>query len=159
MRVVLASKSPIKADAVRQVYGSDMASLVCVAAESGVPSQPVGRDETKTGANGRLRAAQGLVEPGSYDMIIAMENGIWEVDNHWVDGAVIVVYQIKNDDTRVAWSETLQICHVPHCRVVCNPKVKVKPGRDGLWSALKDPHAEFGKPRVEYLRDALQSIK
>ena len=159
MRVVLASKSPIKAEAVRLVYGDDIVSLVCVAAESGVPAQPVGQDETLLGAKNRVRNAQAMVEPGSYDLVIAMENGIWKGEHErWFDGAVVVVFSSKNGTTRVAWSDTLQICETVNCRVAC-AHPQVVPGRDGLWSTLKDPHAEFGKPRKEYLRDALQSIK
>ncbi len=78
LRVVVASRNPVKLAAVRAAFGAclpgqplDVAGL---ATDSGVSGQPVGDDETLTGARNRVQAARRLAPDADY--WVGLEGGI-----------------------------------------------------------------------------------
>ena len=77
MKIVIASKSPVKEQAVRSGVGvlfpEHEFAFECVSADSGVSSQPMSDEETRKGALGRIRHAKEL-SPGA-DIYIALEGG------------------------------------------------------------------------------------
>ena len=164
--VLLASKSAVKQAAVREAFPAGC-FLLCEAADSGVPSQPVGKEETLQGARNRLAGALAMRKrkqqkkkdaKRTVDFAVAIENGIWEnQDGLWEDAAAVIVYDNRNDTEQVGWSDALVICSTPHCRKPC-AHPDIPPGPDGEWSALKDPHAVFGRPRQDYLAALLRQM-
>src|SRR3989338_819456 len=78
MKVVVASKNPVKLDATRAAFVScfpeQAIEIVGVKAESDVRDQPQGLDETLQGARNRVRNAR-LLEPEA-DYWVGLEGGV-----------------------------------------------------------------------------------
>lgn len=78
--VVCATTNPSKIQAILQafsaIYGEGSCHIESVAVDSGVPEQPVGSSETRTGARSRVMNAR-LVRPEA-DFWVAIEAGIDE---------------------------------------------------------------------------------
>ena len=102
MRIAVGSTNPVKLESVREaaalIFEGDAVEVIAVAAESGVPAQPMGDAETMAGASQRAREAlAGL--PGA-EIGIGLEAGIDEIDGRlftlsWcaaVDGAGRIQY-------------------------------------------------------------------
>ena len=102
MRIAVGSTNPVKLESVReaaaQIFEKEAIEVIAVAAESGVPAQPIGDAETMAGASQRAREAlAGL--PGA-EIGIGLEAGIDEIDGRlftlsWcaaVDGAGRIQY-------------------------------------------------------------------
>ena len=81
MKVVIASKSPVKEEAVKQGFGKlfpvEAFSFECVAANSGIRDQPMSDDEIRTGALGRIKHAREL-SPDA-DFYVGLEGGVEEM--------------------------------------------------------------------------------
>lgn len=77
MKVVIASKSPVKRTSVERafelLYPNTLIEFVCVDAKSGVSDQPMSDEETRRGALGRVRNAKELCPEG--DIFIGLEGG------------------------------------------------------------------------------------
>ena len=77
MKVVIASKSPVKKTSVEKafklLYPNTAIDFICVDAKSGVSDQPMSDEETRRGALGRVRHAKEL-SPGG-DIYIGLEGG------------------------------------------------------------------------------------
>lgn len=82
MIVIVASKNPVKINAVRAAFAlhfpGESLALKSVSASSGVSDQPVGDDETRLGARNRVAAAQRLVPEADY--WVGLEGGIQTID-------------------------------------------------------------------------------
>jgi adenine phosphoribosyltransferase len=103
--IAIGSKSAIKSAATREacLAVGIAATLVERAAPSGVPTQPVGREETARGARNRARAARDAV-PGSWG--VGIENGIVREDGRWQDVAAVVIIAPDGRET-VGWSDAV----------------------------------------------------
>ena len=88
MKIVLASESKTKIEAVQKAFADKSIELVAVSVPSGVNEQPMG-DETLTGAFNRLAAAREKV-PGA-DLYIAIENGVFLEHRSYIDRAIVLV--------------------------------------------------------------------
>jgi hypothetical protein len=174
LAVVVGTESSIKINAVER-YFKDSTVSGCANVESGVRPQPVGAEETATGAKNRAMAALSLDPEASVG--IGIENGMmWEYDgkpvetpnepsifnaptggSQLVDKACIAIIRVKTDanyvatfDTRFYWSDSLTI-----------PPVQDRPfseGPNGEWSELKDPHVILTggkKNREEFIYQTL----
>ena len=98
MDIMLGSTSQIKMKAVEaacQVLGLS-AAITMTSADSGISSQPVGREETERGARNRAHEARTRAPHG---YAIGIENGIHETTTGWQDWAVIIV--IRPDGTEI----------------------------------------------------------
>lgn len=105
MRVMsVGSASPLKISAVRAACrrAGVAGEAVPVAATSGVPMQPVGRDETLRGARNRARAAAAAGGIG-----VGIENGIVREGGRWLDIAAVVI--VAPGQEAVAWSEAVEL--------------------------------------------------
>jgi inosine/xanthosine triphosphatase len=80
MKVVVASKSPVKEAAVKRgfslVFPDVIHEFECVKASSGISDQPMSDDETRSGALGRVAHAREL-SPDA-DFYIGLEGGVEE---------------------------------------------------------------------------------
>lgn len=92
MKIVLASTSSLKLQAVQQAFGPDV-KVVTVSVPSGVNEQPFG-DETLRGARNRIAGAR-VAHPEA-DCYVSIESGIFEIISpdgrtEYIDRAVIVM--------------------------------------------------------------------
>jgi inosine/xanthosine triphosphatase len=80
MKVVIASQSPVKEEAVKRgfamLFPDDTFAFECVKARSGISDQPMSDDETRTGALGRIAHARELSPEADY--YIGLEGGVEE---------------------------------------------------------------------------------
>jgi inosine/xanthosine triphosphatase len=80
MKVIIASKSPVKEEAAKQgfktLWPDESFEFECVPANSGISDQPMSDDETRTGALGRVKHAREL-SPDA-DFYIGLEGGVEE---------------------------------------------------------------------------------
>lgn len=82
IRVVVASKNPVKVEAVSTAFRLQFAradvTIQAVNVASGVANQPVGDDETRTGALNRIRAARRACPDADY--WVGLEGGVQTID-------------------------------------------------------------------------------
>lgn len=77
IRIVVASKNPVKIDAVKEGLSSFIAEefeLIGVSVESGVSDQPMSEVETLKGASNRVMKAMNLFS--GYDYYVGLEGGV-----------------------------------------------------------------------------------
>lgn len=173
-KIGLGTGSEIKINAVTRVFGptttfgAEISPVID--APSGVPPQPISKQQTRQGAVNRARAAQ--KSKPDCDAFIGIENGMWikneNVDENddeqqvWEDAAYVVmiipavVGQVSETEDLVldALSDAIDIPP--------RDKRPFKTGPNGEWSVLKDPHSVLTngkKPREEFLVEALDRLK
>lgn len=75
MKIAVGSLNPTKVEAVRHIVGQafDDVEVVGINVASGVSEQPIGEEETRTGALNRARAA---LEAAQADMGLGLEGGV-----------------------------------------------------------------------------------
>ena len=92
MKILVASKNPVKVDATKKAFEElfPSVSLVVegVAVESGVSNQPMSRKEAISGAKNRARNA---MEEYDSDFAVGLEGGIYKVDEYYLDVGWVVV--------------------------------------------------------------------
>lgn len=114
MRVMVGSKNSAKVAAVEQAvaaYWPD-ARVEGMETDSGVSNQPIGDEETMTGALNRARAA---LATGA-ELGVGLEGGVAKYHNQWVmmsyvaitDGAREVAVPVTGTPLPHAWGEALQ---------------------------------------------------
>lgn len=156
MRIVLASTSKTKIEAVQTAFAERSIQLLTVNAASGINAQPI-NDETLTGAFNRLNEAR-KAEPGA-NLYISIENGIFKEFGDYVDRAII------------AMSLSEELPHVTKSEGVIFPKHAVLEARKrgfehttvgkvmadmGIVKDHADPHKDLhGKSRATILAETL----
>lgn len=158
MKIVLASESKIKIAAVQQAFADTTIELVPISVPSDVPEQPF-NEETLTGAFNRLNAAKTLVPDA--DMYIAIENGIFEEDGHYVDRAIVAIARNGNAPT-ITYSEGARF---PDEAVVQAKQIGFDTTTVGKVMASKgwvqdhaDPHKDLiGKSRAIILAETMKA--
>ena len=167
--IALGSGSAIKKKCVDDTFGGK-ATVIGLKFASGIPEQPVGKEQTKEGAEYRAKKAQEM-KPDAM-IWIGIENGMYrEVPedakdaspfDYWFDvGCIVVMW--KNEKNEViqdcVWSETLAI-PVESAEMCLTKDGKAAQNAGNLtWSPLKDPHRELTtgpKPRAVFLSETLQ---
>jgi len=140
--VVVGSSSAIKISAVSECYSDDKVEGV-PDFQSGVPPQPIGKDQTIQGATFRANHAKNVKSHA--DIWVGIENGMFQMDDgKWVDAAAIVIIK-KNGDQFIIWSDSIDIPN------------NMEKGPNGEWSILKDPHIVItGKPRAKFIAEAIK---
>lgn len=110
MNIVVASRNPVKIDAVRQAFASQFSSatlnLIPIDVESGVNDQPASDQETRQGARNRVEEAR-RVQPDA-DYWVGLEGGIESIDDQLMAFAWMVVSG-KNNRVGEARSVTLPL--------------------------------------------------
>lgn len=97
MRVVaVGSRNPVKVAAVEELLGDRTERVESVAVESGVPEQPFGTDETRTGALNRARRS--LSADGEADLGVGIEGGVTPDD----DRLWLIMWAAVTDGDRTA---------------------------------------------------------
>jgi non-canonical (house-cleaning) NTP pyrophosphatase/glutathione synthase/RimK-type ligase-like ATP-grasp enzyme len=106
LRIVLASQSPVKLEALNKALLAKniYAEVVGVAAESGVPAQPM-NEQTLQGAKNRLTHARHIVHDA--DLYVAIENGLFEEEGRFFDKAAILT-ETKDGSQRTTYSKSIE---------------------------------------------------
>lgn len=161
LNIVLASKSAIKTEAVLnatlQFYKNFQVNIINVETPSGVNEQPI-NDETQVGVNNRLAGAK-ILYPNA-DLYIAIENGLYEMDNRYFDKAIIKL-ETKAGNFRVTSTDTTEFPsqYVEEARSLGFDTTTVAECmyNAGVINNPKDPHADLGEKisRAELIKDSL----
>ena len=110
MNIVVASRNPVKINAVKQAFAEQFSSatieLTPIEVESGVRDQPESDEETRRGARNRVEAARHARPDADY--WVGLEGGVESVDEHLVAFAWMVVAG-KNNKVGEARSVTLPL--------------------------------------------------
>jgi hypothetical protein len=166
--ILLGSTSPIKIGAISEVFPDN--TVIGLNVPSGIPEQPVGKEQTLQGARNRAKNAITSATTDDWTMAIGIENGIWpEEDNgFWVDGAAIVIITRRDGDETIKWSDTIRVCDKQGCRQCCivdpdtHQPLLPSTSRDdphGFWAGVSDPHIVLTKKsRKDYIVDALKRL-
>jgi inosine/xanthosine triphosphatase len=98
MIIAAGSKNPAKSTAVRAVCAKAFPNgeVVAVEAPSGVPAQPIGEEETATGARNRARAALAAV-PGAH-LGVGFEGGV-DREGNLINCVVVVEAGGRENET------------------------------------------------------------
>ncbi len=98
MKIVIASKSPVKADAVRKGVGSLFSEheciFECVDAQSGVSVQPMSQEEMIKGALGRISHSKNLIPEA--DIWIGLEGGMEKIDGNFYNSGWVIAEDKNN---------------------------------------------------------------
>ena len=162
MRIGVTSESKIKVEAVRSVYFQlgIKAEITGYSTSSGVGEQPV-EQETFQGARNRLFDLKNKV--GGLDIIISIENGIFQEQGKWIDRAVVVIYQVGKEELSLEVSDGVEFPreYVDEARQRGFDKITVSQvmAERGYVQDAKDPHNSISKkPRREYLEETILKL-
>ncbi len=166
IKVILASKSKIKIDALMKVLDKPKFIVIPIHVESDVNQQPL-NDETMRGAINRVENA--IKANNNGDIYISVENGVYEHDDGCIlDKAVIWMKCRKPDDSFTDSTEITESIEFPKdCflkaketgfdkTVVAQVMVDQK-----LVTSRDDPHKDLVKKisRVDLIADGLRRMK
>ncbi len=162
MKIAVTSENKLKINAVEKAYLSIgiKPQIIGYTANSEVGEQPV-NEQTLLGARNRIKSIKPKVE--NIDRIISIENGIFEENNKWLDKAVVILYNVKNDKEYIEYSDTVVFPneYVKKARKIGFNKITVGKimAEEGYVLNPKDPHKSIsGISRQTYLENALIKI-
>jgi non-canonical (house-cleaning) NTP pyrophosphatase len=135
-RIILASTSWIKAEAVQEVFPD--CDVTLVSSPSGINEQPRGLEETYLGAMNRLKRCP----KGDTDCIIAIENGLVKLGDHYLDIAVIVAESTKTGEMRCVTSMGTPFPAEFAKQAFVDPSITAgsRMAKSGLTEDRNDPH-------------------
>eukprot|EP00483_Globobulimina_turgida_P004442 UN04451 len=166
--IVLGSSSYIKKKVIEETFGKQC-TVISLKFASGVPEQPVGKQQTKQGAKYRANKAKEL-KPNAC-IWIGIENGMYrdasgiDIFDHWFDiGCIVIIYKNGNNELMedVIWSDSLAIPIKATKECLMENGKSAKNNGNYTWSPLKDPHYELTngkKPRKIWLLEAMKKWK
>ena len=162
MKIIVASQSPIKLDAVKNALSilNIEAEVIGVKAQSNVAEQPI-NDETLKGAKNRIYFAQQLDVDA--DLYIAIENGIYVASNgHFIDKAIVLAIA-KDGTENIVLSRGVEFPKVYVEEAIKRGLTTTTVGQvmaeQGVISNPYDPHLSLaGKSRVDILTDAIVDL-
>ncbi len=135
MKVVVSSKNPVKLSAARNAFeavfdGSDI-DIVAVSVESGVSEQPMSDDETRTGAENRVRNAKAAHPDADY--WVGLEGGIEQIDDTLVASAWMAVLGQGNEP---GMARTTSLPLPPRVRELVDAGMELGDANDRVFSTL-----------------------
>lgn len=115
MKVVIASKSPVKEEAVRQgfkaLFPEEEFIFECIKADSGVSEQPMSNDEMRSGAIGRIKHVR-EISPNA-DFYVGLEGGVEEMFGDLYNYGWVV---IESRDNKRGYGQTFGFALPPAIR-------------------------------------------
>lgn len=140
-KVVVGSNNPIKLETTKEAFGAlfpnDTFEFVTFGAVSGVPDQPFGSDETKTGAENR--AAHCMNELSGADFYVGLEGGIEKVGTeHWAFAWMCVI----SPERKRGYGKTGSFMLPPKISVLINEGVELGHATDMVFSETNSGHKE-----------------
>ncbi len=134
MRIIVASRNPVKVEATRQAFASLFANsdllIESVSVASGVSEQPMSDAETRTGARNRAIAARDAA--AGADFWVGMEGGIEVIDDQLMAFAWMVV--ANGDSLSEARSVTLPL--PPAVRQLVEDGLELGDANDRVFSTV-----------------------
>lgn len=110
MKIVVASKNPVKVDATREAFATLMPdvglAMIPISVDSGVSDQPASDEETRRGARNRVSNAR--TEQPDADFWVGLEGGIDIFDEQLMAFAWMAI-QGRNGNISAARSATLPL--------------------------------------------------
>lgn len=162
MKIGVTSQNKLKVDAVRKAYSlmGDFVEIVGYSAESDVGEQPI-NEQTLEGARNRISHVNSKID--GLDKIVSIENGIFRECKQWLDKAVVVIYDPKNDKEQIQYSGAVVFPdkYVKIARQKGFDRVTVGQvmEEEGYVVNRKDPHLTIsGISRQVYLESAVQKL-
>lgn len=135
MNVVVASRNPVKIEAVRQAFSSQFPSvaleLIPIKVESGVSDQPGSDEETRQGARNRVEEAR-RASPDA-DFWVGLEGGIESFDDQLMAFAWMVVCG-RNGKVGEARSVTLPL--PPAVKALVDSGLELGEANDRVFSTV-----------------------
>ncbi|MEM9533164.1 MAG: inosine/xanthosine triphosphatase [Pseudomonadota bacterium] len=139
MRVVVASKNPVKIAAARTAFNTQFPDAAIrisgVSVPSGVADQPVGDDETRAGAAGRAAAAR-QAQPDA-DFWVGMEGGIATVDTQLLAFAWM---HICGPDGRSSQARSVSLPLPPAVAELVDEGLELGEANDRVFSTQDSKH-------------------
>jgi inosine/xanthosine triphosphatase len=135
MKIVVASKNPVKIAAVQQAFAALMPdvelAMISVNVASGVGDQPASDDETRRGAKNRVRNARS--EHPDADYWVGLEGGIELLDDRLMAFAWMAI-QNSHGKVGIARSSTLPL--PPAVRKLIDEGMELGEANDRVFSTV-----------------------
>jgi len=133
--IVVASRNPVKIEAVRQAFSSQFPSanleLIPIDVESGVSKQPNSDQETRRGAKNRVDGAK-LIHPDA-DFWVGLEGGIETVDDQLMAFAWMV---IRDRDEKIGEARTVTLPLPPAVKELVARGLELGEANDRVFSTV-----------------------
>ena len=162
MKIGVTSQNRLKVEAVIKAYSSlgIPIEVIGYTAESGVGEQPV-NEQTLTGARNRISDVNQRVD--DLDRIVSIENGIFRIGEQWLDKAVVVIYDVRNGEEHIGYSDAVVFPdeYVERARQIGFDTMTVGQvmAEAGYVANQKDPHLSIsGISRQIYLEQIVQKL-
>lgn len=135
VNIVVASRNPVKIDAVNQAFSSQFPSagleLIPVDVESGVSEQPIGDQETRWGARNRVEQAWRAYPDA--DFWVGLEGGVVTVDDQLMAFAWMA---IRGRDGKIGEARTGSLPLPPAVQELVASGVELGEANDRVFSAI-----------------------
>jgi non-canonical (house-cleaning) NTP pyrophosphatase len=160
MKIGITSENKLKINAVEKAYSDRSIEIKGYSTDSGVGEQPV-NEQTLKGARNRIADLEKRVH--NLGLIFSIENGIFYENGKWVDRAVVLVKDTRDEKEYVAYSEGVVFPEefVKRAKEIGFDKItvgKVMADADYVKDA-KDPHLSIsGISRQKYLETAISRV-
>lgn len=161
MKIGVTSKNGLKVGSVEKAYSfMSPVTIIGYSADSGVGEQPVG-EQTILGARNRISDVKSRIP--DLDRIVSIENGIFLEGNDWLDKAVVVIYDPRNDAEHIGYSDAVVFPteYVERTRKIGFDTMTVSQvmAEAGFVANQKDPHLTIsGISRQVYLENTVQAL-
>lgn len=162
MKIGVTSQNKLKVNAVAKAYLSidNSFEVIGYSAESGVGEQPIGK-QTLVGARNRILDVNQRVS--GLDRIISIESGIFREGQQWLDKAVVVIYDPRNNKEYIGYSDAVVFPdeYVEKARVIGFDTITVGKvmAEAGYVTDQKDPHLSIsGISRQVYLENTVKKL-
>lgn len=140
MRVIVASRNPVKIAAVREAFERCLPDLPWkfegITAVSGVSDQPVGDEETRTGARNRAKDARRLQPDADY--WVGLEGGIDKIDDCLFAFAWMVVI---GPEGRVGQSRSVSLPLPPPIQRLVDSGMELGEANDRVFATANSKQA------------------
>lgn len=162
LKIAVTSKNPVKINAVKNVYKTLGIGVEVVGykTNSGIDEQPVNESTYQGAINRRKDLVERIKD---LDIIISIENGIFEENKEWVDRAVVVYYNNRTNKEYVSVSGGVIFPkqYVDEARKLGFDKHTVGSviRNSGIIKTNIDEHSYLsGKSRQNYLEECLGKL-
>jgi len=140
MKVVVTSFNPVKIEAVRQAFLSQLPSrdtqLIPLRVDSGVADQPMSDDETRLGAKNRVANARRKMPDADY--WVGLEGGLDFFDGHLMAFAWMVV---AGSDDRISETRSATLPLPPEVQTLVEGGLELGEANDRVFSTLNSKQA------------------
>lgn len=135
MKIIVASKNPVKINAVREAFAASFATtplnLLGVQAASGVSDQPVGDTATRLGARNRVTNARS--QHPDADFWVGLEGGIETIDG---DLQAFAWMAVCNVEGRIGMARSASLPLPPAVKILVDAGMELGHANDRVFATL-----------------------